>query len=334
MSKLTDSWRLTFLVLPPFFFLEIGFENNFSQREVIYRERRRILEKADLRSGMLDMLREHLDLILEAQIDPDSPSDLWEAEQLPEVLRNLSMDVPMMAEVKIEELKNLGYDDLKDKLWENLELAYKVREEHLGEQDMREFERQVLLHNIDSKWVDYLHNIDLLREGIQLRAYGQRDPLQEYKREAFNMFNQLLRSIQADSIQQIFRAQPQMEMNLPDEFDGITFENLPEGMTEEDMMKIIEQIQAIQAGMGNADGFLPIEGLEGIEGVQLVQRQPQGEPGDAGQPPLADAEPHNGNGSAGHGVDSGAKAEAEAKSKAEAGAVLAEKQESDSAKES
>lgn len=201
----------------------------------------------------------------------------------------------------------------------------KVREEHLGEQDMREFERQVLLHNIDSKWVDYLHNIDLLREGIQLRAYGQRDPLQEYKREAFNMFNQLLRSIQADSIQQIFRAQPQMEMNLPDEFDGITFENLPEGMTEEDMMKIIEQIQAIQAGMGNADGFLPIEGLEGIEGVQLVQRQPQGEPVEAGQsvePPAETSQPRNGNGSAAHGGDG------------EESAVLAEKQESDSAKES
>ena len=61
---------------------------------------------------------------------------------------------------------------------------------------------------IDSKWVDYLHNIDLLREGIHLRGYGQRDPLQEYKREAFEMFNQLLRSIQQESISMIFRAQP------------------------------------------------------------------------------------------------------------------------------
>lgn len=258
-----------------------------TQREVIYRERRRILEKADLRVGMLDMLREHLELILDAQIDPDSQPDLWEAEQLPEVLRNLSVDVPMMADIKIEELKNLGYDDLKDKLWDALELAYKVREEHIGEQDMREFERQVLLHNIDSKWVDYLHNIDLLREGIQLRAYGQRDPLQEYKREAFNMFNQLLRSIQADSIQQIFRAQPQNEMNIPDEFAGITFENLPEGMTEEDMMNIIQQIQEIQAGMGLPDGFIPIEGLE----------MPENQEASAGQVKIGSGNNGNGNGS-------------------------------------
>jgi preprotein translocase subunit SecA len=144
-----------------------------------------------------------------------------------------------------------------------------------------------LLHNIDSKWVDYLHNIDLLREGIQLRAYGQRDPLQEYKREAFNMFNQLLRSIQADSIQQIFRAQPQNEMNLPDEFAGITFENLPEGMTEEDMMKIIQQIQEIQAGMGLPDGFIPIEGLEMPESAEAPEAQEKNGSGNNG----------NGNGS-------------------------------------
>src|SRR5581483_4794531 len=108
----------------------------------------------------------------------------------------------------ISECSGLSYDDLRSKLLDAIYLAYEVREKYIGSENMRELERQVLLRTIDSKWVDYLHNIDQLREGIHLRGYGQRDPLQEYKREAFDMFNQLLRAIQHESIQLLFRAQP------------------------------------------------------------------------------------------------------------------------------
>lgn len=225
-----------------------------TQREVIYRERRRILEKADLREGMLDMLKEHLDLVLEAHLDPDSPPDLFEETGLPQALQALSLDIPMMHDVKVEELKGLSYEDMREKLWDAVELAYKVREEHVGLEEMREFERQVLLHNIDSKWVDYLHNIDLLREGIQLRAYAQKDPLQEYKREAFNMFNQLLRSIQAESIQQIFRAQPQPEPMEIFDISQITPEmldpsQLPEGVSAEEFLNILQMEVLRQQGL-------------------------------------------------------------------------------------
>ena len=250
-----------------------------TQREVIYRERRRILEKANLRDGMLDMMKEHLDLILEAHLDPDAPPDLFEESGLPEVLQALSMDIPMMHDVKVAELKGLSYDDMREKLWDAMETAYKVREEHVGLEEMREFERQVLLHNIDTKWVDYLHNIDLLREGIQLRAYAQKDPLQEYKREAFNMFNQLLRSIQAESIQQIFRAQPQPEpMEIFDisqiTADMIDPSQLPDGVTPEEFLSIIQMEVLRQQGLtpemlqemiesGNIE--VVAEGEEGLE---------------------------------------------------------------------
>jgi len=220
-----------------------------TQREVIYRERRRILERANLKDGMKDMLREHLELILEAHIDPDSQPELWEEEGLPAVIGALSMDIPMFAEVKPEELQGLSYEDLKDKLYEDMLHAYAVREEHIGTDDMREFERQVLLHNIDSKWVDYLHNIDLLRDGIQMRAYAQKDPLQEYKREAFNMFNLLLRAVQAESIQHIFRAQPQM-MAINDMFEipeeMLRPENLPEGMTPDTFFAMLQELMEKQ----------------------------------------------------------------------------------------
>ncbi len=179
-----------------------------TQREVVYRERRRILEKADLKGGILDMLEEHLDIVLGTYINPEDPPESWEEGGLPEVMAALRADIPLLEEVKLEELYGLSHDELREKLLEAVKLAYEVREKHIGPENMRELERQVLLRTIDSKWVDYLHNIDILREGIHLRGYGQRDPLQEYKREAFEMFNALLRSIQHESLQLLFRAQP------------------------------------------------------------------------------------------------------------------------------
>ena len=223
---------------------------------MIYRERRRILERANLKDGMAEMLREHLELILEAHIDPDSQPELWEEEGLPSVVAALSMDIPMFAEVKAQDLHGYSYDDLKEKLFEDMMHAYAVREEHIGTDDMREFERQVLLHNIDSKWVDYLHNIDLLREGIQMRAYAQKDPLQEYKAEAYNMFNLLLRAIQAESIQHIFRAQPQMsEINnmfeIPEEM--LNPENFPEGMTPDAFFGMLHELMEKQLAEAGDD---------------------------------------------------------------------------------
>lgn len=178
-----------------------------TQREVIYRERRRILERAELRENILDMLEEHVDITLREHIDSEEPPETWEETGLPEILTVLVNDIPLLSDITIQELSGLSYDDLQQKLKEAARMAYEVREQHVGEENMREMERQVLLRTIDTKWVDYLHNIEVLREGIHLRGYGQRDPLQEYKKEAFGMFEALLRSIQQESVQLLFRAQ-------------------------------------------------------------------------------------------------------------------------------
>jgi preprotein translocase subunit SecA len=202
-----------------------------TQREVIYRERRRILERADLRENMLNVLDEHLQFVLSTHIDPSTPPDAWVEGGLQAVVDTLANTIPLLNDVKVDELTGLSYDELESKLSDAIKLAYQVREEHVGIPIMRELERQILLRTIDSKWVDYLHNIDLLREGIHLRGYGQRDPLQEYKREAFEMFNQLLRSIQEESIELLFKAQP-MFAEMPDadepvESDGSSGAGMP-----------------------------------------------------------------------------------------------------------
>lgn len=189
-----------------------------TQREVIYRERKEILQHKSLRNNIIDMLEEHVQLVLAAYVDPEDPPEIWEEKGIPQVLAFLENDIPLMNDITVEELATLSYEDILEDLTEKAKLAYEAREKELGEESMRELERQVLLRTIDTKWVDYLHNIDLLRDGVNLRGYGQRDPLQEYKREAFDMFNMLLRSIQQESIQLIFRAQLQeQEQDLPED---------------------------------------------------------------------------------------------------------------------
>jgi preprotein translocase subunit SecA len=244
-----------------------------TQREVIYRERRRILERADLKANMGDLLQEHLDIILGTHIDPSSPPEAWEETELPLVLTTLQNDIPLLADIKADELKGLSYEDLHEKLLAAVKLAYEVREQHVGTETMRAFEREVLLRTIDSKWIDYLHNIDILREGIHLRGYGQRDPLQEYKREAFDMFNQLLRSVQEEAIQLLFHAQVQTMG------------------ADEEMMMMPEELQMLfqdEAGMQVIESLDPAEITELFNGEQQVD--PKGANGSKGS-----------NGSNGHG---------------------------------
>jgi len=246
-----------------------------TQREVIYRERRRLLERADLRQQVTDMLQEHLDMLLESYIDSDAPPEFWEEEGLPQVVALLKNDIALLEELKVEELHGLSYEDLRDELSKQIKMAYEVREQHIGIEHMREMERQILLNTIDSKWVDYLHNIDLLREGIHLRGYGQRDPLQEYKREAFDMFNRLLKSIKEESIQLIFRAQPVI-MDM-DDLEGMILNELKNLGQEGDELPDLDQQQFADLVSGIMSGKTPEElGLigkvtaeEGEEGEEL-----------------------------------------------------------------
>jgi len=210
------------------------------------------------------MLQEHLDMLLESYIDPDSPPEMWEEEGLPQVTGLLKNDIPLLDELKDHELHGLSYDDLRAELWKQIKMAYEVREQHIGLEHMREMERQILLNTIDGKWVDYLHNIDLLREGIHLRGYGQRDPLQEYKREAFDMFNRLLKAIKEESIQLIFRAQPVI-MDM-DDLEGMILNELKNLGGDDDEVPNIDQQQFADLVSGFLSGKTPEElGLIGKE---------------------------------------------------------------------
>lgn len=172
-----------------------------TQREVIYRERRKILEGSDLSDSIIQMIKEHTLNSIYAHINPETPVESWQAEALPKLYKALTADIPDLANtVTEEEIHHKSFEELRETLETAAEEAYNKKANELGKDNMKEAERQVMLHVIDTKWVEHLHNMDALREGIHLRGYGQKDPLMEYKKESFDMFEQLLLDIQKEAV--------------------------------------------------------------------------------------------------------------------------------------
>jgi len=191
-----------------------------TQREVIYRERRRILEGNEITDSILEMLNVHIENTLYTHINPDTPPESWTDEALPNLYKAMIADIPQIKDmIQIEDLIHKSFEELKGTFNELIEKIYDKRKEELGNNNIKEIERQIMLHVIDSKWVEHLHNMDALREGIHLRGYGQKDPLMEYKKEAFDMFEQLLLDIKREAIILLMHAQIETGVEESEEED-------------------------------------------------------------------------------------------------------------------
>lgn len=177
------------------------------------------------------------------------------------LLNTLAEAVPLLRNLMVKELEDQGAESLPAFISEQALMAYEAKEATMDSAIMRQLERQVLLRIIDQKWIAHLHDIDALRESIGLRAYGQKDPLLEYKREAYETFQALMRAIQADFIHQVFHMQVVYEappspfqMIMPEFFQG----------AEEGDIATIEDMQQLQAEMerlGLPMPPLPSDGL-------------------------------------------------------------------------
>jgi preprotein translocase subunit SecA len=170
-----------------------------SQREVIYTKRNRALQGDRLKSEIFDLLEEYIDQIVEAHFD-NVEADLIREEMM----------MKLLVDVKIEpeEFEKLGEDGLKEKLLNSAKEFYKKKEEMLGAELMARLERYAMLSVIDQKWKEHLREMDDLKEGIGLRAYGQKDPLVEYKGESFKLFVSLLDEIRNDVVSFSFKFFP------------------------------------------------------------------------------------------------------------------------------
>ena len=176
------------------------------QREVIYAQRREVLEGTDMLSRISEMRKTLIDEAVDRLTNGSANPEEWNIEELADYLEHICLK-PGSVE-KAMEAPNMTADDLKQVLLDASCAFYTEREEMLGRAgfDMREFERVALLGSVDRRWMDHIDAMDQLRDGIGLRAYGQRDPIIEYKMEGYDMFDEMIRMIQEDTLKRLYMA--------------------------------------------------------------------------------------------------------------------------------
>lgn len=183
-----------------------------TQREVIYSQRRKVLEKEDLKESIKQMIVDVIDRLLEIYAGKEIHPEEWDIKGLSEYMADIFQIRDVIDSASLE---NMSRDDVRDTLIEKAQAAYEKKEEELGSETMRELERFIMLKVVDQKWMDHIDAMDQLREGIGLRAYGQRDPVIEYKIEGYDMFQEMIKNIQEDTLRYLFRVQvkaaPQMQ---------------------------------------------------------------------------------------------------------------------------
>ncbi len=181
-----------------------------TQREVIYSLRRDILEGENLKEEIHEFMRD----VLEREVDrllPEEDPELWEIEPLASFLKEWTG-----REIEIPQVRDK--EELVKALHEKLKEIYEEKERELGNpQAMRELERIILLNIVDTLWREHLHVLDRLREGIYLRGYAARDPLIEYKREAFDLFEELLHNIKMHTVSALLRVQIKSQEEIEEE---------------------------------------------------------------------------------------------------------------------
>ena len=185
------------------------------QREVIYDQRRQILEKADLKETVLDMASHIVDRSMDMYAPKEAYSEDWDVKSLISYAEEFYAPAGILKEEKLQEMSR---DELETFLHKVAVDYYNAREENNTAPIMRELENLVMLKVVDSHWMEHLDAMDALREGIGLRAYGQRDPLVEYKFEAYEMFEAMKEAIVDDVVRYMYRVnvvtQPVVEDHL------------------------------------------------------------------------------------------------------------------------
>lgn len=174
---------------------------NNEQREIIYKERRRVLDGENMRDAICKMITDTIDNTIDMCINDEAESEEWDLVELNTVLLPI---IPVKT-ITAESVKGLKKNQLKQNIKEEAIKLYELKEAEFPEpEQIRELERVVLLKVIDRKWMDHIDDMEQLRQGIGLQAYGQRDPKVEYKMSAFEMFDSMISSIQQDTIRLLY----------------------------------------------------------------------------------------------------------------------------------
>jgi preprotein translocase subunit SecA len=163
-----------------------------TQRRVIYQERKKILTRENLKDSVLSIMNDYLTEIAETYIPKDQVG-VWDLEGFVSELKNT-----FNIDIDIQKIKERTYDEILSMCKERISNRYEEKEREIGPELLRQAEKFIMLRVVDTHWIEHLENMDFLKEGIGLRAYGQRDPLIEYKKEAYEMFQDMLSGIRRD----------------------------------------------------------------------------------------------------------------------------------------
>ncbi|MCM8797292.1 MAG: preprotein translocase subunit SecA [Candidatus Omnitrophica bacterium] len=193
------------------------------QREIIYSQRRQILEGISLREDIFAVVHRIIKETAAVYIN-DNIRDISGLRDALRLKFNVTLDS--------SDWEGNDQEDIAEELYLEVTQAYAEKEKALGQELMRHLEQMVFLQIIDGKWKDHLYAMDNLREGIGLRAYGQRDPLVEYKREAFNMFSEMVSSMEEEAVETLFK----LQTAKPERFKGV-FTSVPQELSHPDVTK-------------------------------------------------------------------------------------------------
>ncbi len=209
------------------------------QRKVVYEQRNELMAAEDVSETIASMRDTVINDTISIYIPPNSIDEQWDVAGLEQALRDeygLELDISDW----LENDDSLHEESLRERILEEAEKAYKAKEETVGEELMRHFEKAVMLQTLDSQWKEHLAQMDYLRTGINLRGYAQKDPKQEYKRESFSLFTTMLDNIKHEVIRIISRVQ----VRAPEDVDAVDQQRRQSGDVQyqhDDAQKVGEQ---------------------------------------------------------------------------------------------
>ncbi len=204
------------------------------QRKVVYDQRRKILEGEDMKDQILSMVDNIIEKGMETYADPKLYPEEWDFAGL---LKYAEKYFLAPGDLKLEEIEDMSREEVEDKLKTMAHETYNAREESIGSPMMRELEKAVMLKVVDSKWMEHLDDMDMLKEGISLRSYGQRNPIVEYKVEAFDIFEEMQQAMMETIILYLYHIQIRF---TTDPEEGAHLEK-PEAPAAEDHLKEAEK---------------------------------------------------------------------------------------------
>jgi preprotein translocase subunit SecA len=188
------------------------------QREVLYEQRRRILGNESLRDTINEMIDKLVTEAVDTYADEKLYPEEWDYEGLHKHLSQYFLTSELMS---TEEMEEYTRQELDERLHEIAHSEYQDRVDLLGEAMFGQLEKAIMLRVVDSKWMEHLDNMDMLREGIGLRAYGQKNPLVEYKFEAYDMFQHMIESIQDETIMALYKIRAQLIQEIEEPVDHL-----------------------------------------------------------------------------------------------------------------